>query len=226
MALLFALGIVLLAMSAENRFKRLCLATIVFCLALLPWTIRNYAVHHRLVAVTTMGGWVLWEGNNPVAAADPDLRGRAIHPPSADDGAPAGLSEVELDAHYFRAALHFMRTHASDMPGLMERKFVRVFNPFPQLESRALRWLATLTLLPVLVCAVAGIVVAITRREAWLAPLLVPVAAVTLTGVVYWADARIRAPADPFIMLLAVYGCAAMGSKVARFFRQAASTPS
>jgi hypothetical protein len=223
MALLFALGIVVLVLRGEARFKRLVLATAIFSLTLLPWTIRNYAVHHRLVAVTTMGGWVLWEGNNPVAAADPDLRGRAIHPPSADDGAPAGLPEAEQDAYYFRAALHFMRTHASDMPGLMGRKLARVFNLFPQLESRAHRWIARLTLLPVLVFAVAGVVVAIARREAWLHMLLVPVAAVTVTGVVYWADARIRAPADPCIMLLAAYGCAAMGSRLSRFFKKPAS---
>lgn len=222
MALLFVLGIIVLVLRGGATFRRLALATAVFSLTLLPWTIRNYAVHHRLVAVTTMGGWVLWEGNNPVAAADPELRGQAVRPPSAVDGAPAGLPEVEQDAYYFRAALHFMRTHASDMPGLMGRKLARVFNLFPQLESRALRWVAMLTLLPVLVFAVAGVVVAVVRREAWLAMLLVPVAAVTVTGVVYWADARIRAPADPCIMLLAAYGCAAMGSRISRGFRKPA----
>jgi len=223
MALLLALGVIALVWRGEARFRKLALATAVFGLTLLPWTIRNYAVHHRIVPVTTMGGWVLWEGNNPAAAVDPDLRGRAIHNSPEEDGAPAGLPETEQDAYYFRAALRFMRTHASDMPGLMGRKLARVFNLFPQLESRALRWIARLTLLPVLVCAVAGAVVAIARREAWLAMLLVPVAAVTVTGVVYWADARIRAPADPCIMLLAAYGCAAMGSRLSRFSRKPAS---
>lgn len=225
MALLFALGVLVLVWRGETWFRtpKLVLATAVFCLTLLPWTVRNYSVHHRLVPITTMGGWVLWEGNNPAAVADPDLRGRAIHPSPAEDGAPAGLPETEQDAYYFKAALHFMRTHASDMPGLMGRKLARVFNLFPQLESRALRWVARLTLLPVLVCAVAGVVVAIARRDAWLVMLLVPVAAVTVTGVVYWADARIRAPADPCIMLLAAYGCAAMGSRLRRFFTKTAA---
>ena len=42
-------------------------AILAWCLALAPWTLRNYAVHERLVPVSSGGGASLLTGNNPYA---------------------------------------------------------------------------------------------------------------------------------------------------------------
>jgi hypothetical protein len=186
--------------------QRALAAIATFVLVLLPWTLRNYAVHGRFVFITTMGGVVLWEGNNPVVASTPELRGRSLPGELTREDPASALAEAESDRRFFYKALRFMRERPADMPHLVAWKFVRMWNPFPDLEKTWQRWVATLTLLPVFGLFGAGLAMAWRNRERRVLPLLIPVLAVTLTGAVYWADARIRAPADPLILLVAAYG--------------------
>ena len=44
------------------------------------------------------------------------------------------------------------------------------------------------------------------RRKSAVIPLILPILAVIATAVIYWVDARIRAPADPMILVIASYG--------------------
>lgn len=48
-------------------FRKLCLLILVTLVVLVPWTIRNHKIHHRLVPVTTQFCKNLWIGNNPNA---------------------------------------------------------------------------------------------------------------------------------------------------------------
>ena len=65
---------------------------VIFLLVLLPWTVRNYVVHHRLVFITTMGGRVLWEGTPHVAASADRGNSTASDLPEARPGRrPAGV---------------------------------------------------------------------------------------------------------------------------------------
>ncbi|MGB3479465.1 MAG: glycosyltransferase family 39 protein [bacterium] len=49
------------------EFRKLCLLILVTLVVLVPWTIRNHKIHHRLVPVTTQFCKNLWIGNNPNA---------------------------------------------------------------------------------------------------------------------------------------------------------------
>jgi 4-amino-4-deoxy-L-arabinose transferase-like glycosyltransferase len=203
-ALLFALGLVWLIAHRPRRLRFAVCATFCFLLVLAPWTVRNYLVHHRLVFVTTMGGRVLWEGNNPYVAADPGLRGRSANAPDLPEAAQvAGLDEASADAAYFRMGLAWMRQHPRDSVELMGIKALRLWNLSPNLENPTHRLIASASMAAVLLCFVAGLLAAAWQRDARLVPLLLPLVMVTVTGVVYWADARIRAPADPEIILVA-----------------------
>ncbi len=178
-----------------------------FCIVLLPWTVRNYEVHHRLVPITTMGGRVFWEGNNPYVVHDPVLRGRSASSSLLPEAhLTEGLSEAESDALYLRLGLRFVRENPSEMPALLARKILRLWNLFPDLPSRAERCVAFLTLVPTLILFLVGVACSLRQREWWAVPVLIPVLAVTVTALVYWADARIRAPGDPLILLFASYG--------------------
>src|SRR5207245_6064336 len=113
----FGLGLAWVGLRSRRRIGLCALATLVFVLTLLPWTIRNYRIHGRLVPVTTMGGVVLWEGNNPYVTRDPSLRGRSKHAADMPEAKQAaGLSERDLDAFYGRLAISFMKDHAPEMP--------------------------------------------------------------------------------------------------------------
>lgn len=206
MGFLLPLGLLWLLGVPGRRWLRTAVALVVFCLVLLPWGVRNYRVHGRFVPLTTMGGLVLWEGNNAIVAADPGLRGRFLPGGRERDEAVSRLPETEQDRVYFERALHYMRTSPGDMPALVGSKLLRLWNPFPELDSALQRWLAPLAFLPVLGLFAAGLFLAIRCRDGRILPLLAPVLAVTLTAAIYWADGRIRSPADPVILLVASYG--------------------
>ena len=206
MGLLFPLGLILLAVAPGRRLRVLSLASLVFAATLLPWTARNYAVHHRFVPVTTMGGVVLWQSNNPTTAHDPALRGYVLPGDPSRDPAVPPMTEVDQDEYFFHKAVSFMAGSPSEMPGLVGAKIVRLWNPFPRMDSAAQRWAGTLSFVPVLVLFVTGMAIAFARRDRRVLPFLLPVVVVMMTTVVYWSDARMRAPADPMIVLLAAYG--------------------
>jgi 4-amino-4-deoxy-L-arabinose transferase-like glycosyltransferase len=49
------------------EFRKFCLLILVTLVTLVPWTIRNHRIHHRLIPVTTQFSKNLWIGNNPNA---------------------------------------------------------------------------------------------------------------------------------------------------------------
>lgn len=208
---LLALGVGWLMTGGSRRALRAALAIGVFGLTILPWTVRNYTLHHRLVPVTTMGGVVLWEGNNPYVLDDPRFRGHSAHAPALPEARLVeGLPEAELDAAYFSMAIRFMRDNLARMPGHFAWKLARLWNPFPELDSARERVAAGLTLAVLAALFAVGLGFAAARREPRVVPLLLPILAVTVTGVLYWADARIRAPADPEVVLVAAYGACSL----------------
>src|SRR5437867_7482084 len=106
MVLLFVGGLFWITIRGQRRLTKVFLATMVFVMTLVPWTLRNYSVHHRLVAVTTMGGVVLWESNNPYNSINKEMMGRSSHAPDLPEARRVrGLTEAEEDDAYFRLAL-------------------------------------------------------------------------------------------------------------------------
>ncbi len=210
MAILLPLGLVCLPiwLSGTKRSRAIqCLvACVVFLLTLAPWTLRNYIVLHRWVPVTTMGGTVLWESNNPYVLADPMVQGHALHAVNLPEAEGSrGLSEVDLDAYNFRLALNYLRTHPRDIPRHLGVKFLRVWNLFPQVEPRAFRWIATSIMVVFITLLPLGLWKAWTRCDEMVMPFLIPIVAVTWTALIYWGDARIRAPAQPMTLVVAAY---------------------
>jgi len=207
MGILFILGLGWVAYKFRPRWLGCALGVAVFAACVLPWTVRNYRVHGTFVPITTMGGVVLWEANNPYVLADPALIGRAAHAPDLPEARLAdGLSEVEEDSLDFHLALDFIRSHPGALPRLVAQKLRNLFNPFPHTPSVAPQRIAIIFVPIMLFLLLAGMVAIMHRKDSHAIPVLLPIAAVLATAIVYWADARIRAPADPEIVLVCVYG--------------------
>jgi 4-amino-4-deoxy-L-arabinose transferase-like glycosyltransferase len=91
---------------------------------ILPWTVRNYEHHGRLVLVATEGGITFWTGNHPLArgdgdiAANPDLKRahaalRAQYP---------SLTEEQFEPVLLREAFAWIRAHPLEWLALELRK--------------------------------------------------------------------------------------------------------
>jgi hypothetical protein len=211
MALVWLLGLPWAARRGGHPVRTLAICLLVFAAVLTPWTYRNHVIHKRLVFVTTMGGRVLLEGNNAIVANDPRIRGWSAN---ADRLAEAtlvrGLTEAEADRAYFRLAVRYVLDHPEVLPSLVVAKFLRVWNVLPHVEAGARRWVAVCHASLMIVFFIVGLTVGFRRREPFLLPLLLPAIGVTLTAMIYWGDARIRAPAEPTILLVAACGAAAL----------------
>jgi hypothetical protein len=91
---------------------------------MVPWTVRNYVVHDRLMLVASDGGVTFWTGNHPLAtgegdmAANPEIKLanqalRARYP---------ALTEEEMEPIYYREALAWIRSHPADALTLLAKK--------------------------------------------------------------------------------------------------------
>jgi len=226
MALAFVLGVLWLLGWGGRRVMPVLCGVAVFCLTLLPWTVRNYVVHQRIVPVTTMGGVVLWEANNPYVLDNPALRGRAAHAPDLPEARLTdGLSETEADTVYFRLAVDFLRQNLRNLPRLVSFKFLNLWNPLPQVETEIQRWGAVVTVPLMVVLLAVGLVSLGLDRRPLTVVLVMPIATICATAVIYWADARIRAPADPEIVLVCVWGAGRIATAMRRLWSRGFISP-
>lgn len=96
-------------------------------LVLLPWTVRNYAIHHRIIFVTTDAAELFWRGNNPQATGTAYLMDRR----PMFEGAPeefkrAIYEQDELGQYdlFLAAGLGFVRNQPRQFVGLWITKWV------------------------------------------------------------------------------------------------------
>ncbi len=118
-------------------------------LAIAPWMVRNYIIHHEFVPISTNGGFTFWNGNNPfttgsgfdvyVEKLEAYNRGQTgfkgttdqeiaiVEPYPLPRGLEAevhALSEVELDRQLYLAGLRFIRDNPRQWLGLVKAKMI------------------------------------------------------------------------------------------------------
>jgi hypothetical protein len=132
-------------------------------IVVLPWTVRNVHVYHRVVLVASDGGVTFWTGNNAFArgegdlAANPDL-GR-VHDQLRSSH--AALTEEEMEPIYYRESLTWMRQHPLAWIALEARKaFYTVVptGPSYRLHSRLYYGASLASYLALLPLAIAGFI--------------------------------------------------------------------
>lgn len=190
-------------------------------LALAPWAVRNAVELDAFVPISTQGGLGLAGTYNDQARTDADYRGGWRAPLSVpehqDLRAQRSLSEAELEGELRSRALAYAAEHpgyALEAAGL---NALRAFALYPVPErivrnerneraigesaATAVTWTTWL----LLVLALAGAVLLVRRRPrvpaqafVWAVPVLMVLVAVVLSG-----QLRHRAPAEPFLALLA-----------------------
>jgi 4-amino-4-deoxy-L-arabinose transferase-like glycosyltransferase len=187
-------------------------ATLVFVVGLIPWTVRNHEVFGKVIVLRSNFGLELWLGNNPQAT---DIGSPWMHP--SDNPAEAEkykqMGEIAYMAEKQREALRFMRTHPAWTLNLIFHRFVYTWltvsdtpidswldGPLYIKGLLVLSWsIALLSLL--------GVLFAYRSRLPEAAPFgLVLLTFPLVYYVTHSSTLRYRFPMDPIMVLLAAHG--------------------
>ena len=207
-----------------NRWFRIRSGIVIcgtFCMAVLPWSIRNFQVHGKLIPLNTNGGVNLLVGNNPVVWNDEELRGRFMYftNPRLKNFFPEAwmpaLREIELDQIAQQRALRFILDNPWRF--ILEsfykiRSLFRVTIIGGGMWINAVLWLTYGLLLPFFIAGL-GLNLREWRRYA---PLYLVIIATTLSAAIFFGSPRIRLPIEPIIILFGVVGFRALIIRLAR----------
>ena len=212
-----------LTLAARDRVRQIALLFLGLVLAVGPWTLRNAAVFHAFVPVTTGAGRALLDSNNPVVWNDPARRGGANFSFSLEPWASAvrGKTEIEADAYGRAQAYAFLRGHVREWPAMALAKLGRFWRitaegsgtgAWQRAGSPLEGWLKRLDplliwSLVVLPLAIWGLVRTLRGARRWFQALSVLVILYfTLGALVFWGALRMRLPIEPLVVLLAAVG--------------------
>lgn len=183
-------------------------ALVATLLPIVPWTVRNYVTHGRVILIAAEGGVTFWTGNHPEAtgegdlAANPHLKARqqellARHP---------GLAPESMEPVYYGEAFAFVRTQPLRWLALCARKLFFTFVPWGpsyRLHSALYFWGSVIPYAVVFVLSI----LAWTRlgSAGWPpGPLVVAAAATVATNLAFFPQERFRIPIlDPVYVVSA-----------------------
>ena len=230
--LLLPLALLVWMTAATTRQRLFSTASmlVVAGLVVLPWTIRNAVELHALVPVATQSGLVLAGTYNEVSrsdAGDP----AAWRPPTevpryARFFRDPGLNEAELDSKLRSGAVDYAKSNPTYLPVVAWNNFLRLAHlggaqyEQDQAGDRNVtsgeQDVGRFGFYVVAILALAGALTPLARRAPWylwLMPALLA-SAVFTEGLI-----RLRAPIDPFIVLLAACALATAYSACRSFSR-------
>ena len=229
---------------ARPRFSRPALAaplTLVLAtvLTVAPWVVRNTVVFDRWVGLSTATGFALVGTYNPESRAEASRPGEPFSPNTLDSYESffknrARDDEAEVTAQLNDDATDYMRDHPGYVLETMAWNVLRVFDirgDIPFRERFAAKQVQALgvervdspvlflgPLFAVLALALVGVAAQAGLLPSRRAPLFVwsiPVL-LLLPALVIYGLPRYRAPIDPYLVMLAAVGTAALGRRIAR----------
>jgi 4-amino-4-deoxy-L-arabinose transferase-like glycosyltransferase len=182
---------------------------VAFLAILLPWTVRNYLAHDRLVLVATNGGSTFYGGNNDLVLSELRYLGNWVTTVKLPgrDLIEATPDEVSHDQMEWQLGWQWCRQHLRSLPLLWLYKFCRLWLPDLDSANRSYVLAQVLGYSPFLVLFVLGLVRRL--RYGWSTPWLVidgALMATILTGLIFWGSPRFRDANAPLLMAFAALG--------------------
>ena len=179
-----------------------------------PWILRNYHIHKTILLTSTEGGIVCYIANNEKSLYQDsgywDPTGRYDEPVIK---AIKGLSEVETDRYFYRAAFNFIKNNPHVYFRLVADRFVRFWRisphtfsgPGENYKSYHVK-VAILTNLPIFILAGLGFIFSLRKwREYLLIYLLIIFLSIPVI-LFFKTVIRYREPLMPFLIIMAVFG--------------------
>jgi hypothetical protein len=208
LAILFA-ALLFLQGQSNGRVARSLLFLAITYIFLVPWTLRNYRLFHKLLPTTTASGLALWQGNNPNATgSDRNATGYLLS--SVPPAMKAELEtvpmvpekEILLDRIFRREALAYIVSHPWRDVILAGQKLGMFwsFDPNNKKAVQPVFWLPSVILS---VFFGMGLFIGAKPPLRELSPVLVSIAFAMLISVVFFALPRYKMAIDPFLCILA-----------------------
>jgi 4-amino-4-deoxy-L-arabinose transferase-like glycosyltransferase len=209
--LLLFLALMQRRISGRIGWNGLALAVLVFVVVLVPWTWRNYQVHHAVIPVSSLTGHLLVIGNSPYASGTwstrpgfeewyaKQLRAKGI----VDAGSLTELERGDLAA---RIGWEYLLTHPVATAKLaLVKAHIFWFYPITTSDSRSpLQAVAMVADVFLYLAALFGIV-RMRKPSGGLLPVAGAVVFFALVPVLLHAEARYRLPLVPFLCLFAAW---------------------
>ncbi|MFA4981140.1 MAG: glycosyltransferase family 39 protein [Candidatus Omnitrophota bacterium] len=123
----------------KGRLKQCLVVAACVFIAILPWTIRNYVVHKKIIFITTISAEQFWRGNNPLAS------GSALTPggDAIINAAPKefldklyGMDEIGQYGYFYGEAFKFIKSNPALFIKLTLKKFLYFWTFSPQTGMR------------------------------------------------------------------------------------------
>jgi 4-amino-4-deoxy-L-arabinose transferase-like glycosyltransferase len=198
----------------DVRLKRLrplsyVLFTTAFLGVILPWTVRNHAVHGKWILVATNGGTTFWGGNNDLVLNERKHYGYWVPSTQLPDRAKidGAANEVERDEIEWQLGKDWVREHWTSMPLLELYKFARLWW-LPDIGPGR-RWLRILGYVPFLLLLLVFALRCVWRKTCW-TPAWQVLHAGTLglfaTALIFCGEPRYRDAHLPVLMIYAALG--------------------
>jgi 4-amino-4-deoxy-L-arabinose transferase-like glycosyltransferase len=193
-------------------------AVLLFFLAVLPWSIRNYYTLHGWVFVKSNFGVALYVGNHPGSfAVDPQPM---IN--SAERARLISEGESQFNEEEQRLAVEFIRSHPGEFVG---KTWNRILDTWTAVDdSFEDRWIASLHLIgeDIFLCTVfsllsfAGLLLALRANGIEPLPLAICLILFPVPYYISLAEMRYRHPIDPLLTVLTAYAVSRAWENVTR----------
>jgi 4-amino-4-deoxy-L-arabinose transferase-like glycosyltransferase len=203
----------------KHMLLQAALITLVACMLIAPWTLRNYLVSRSFVVVSTVDGTVLMGSYNDGSLAN---KGLWINPASIYRQMHkriipncAATCEVAQEDLSKSLAIQWIKSHLKLIPRLMTYHLRNFFTPYTgesdmplnrftgQLSSKIVLGMSNTFPIAIYMLAALGLVV--TLKRYWRELLFVYLVVLTTLGeaLIYYGTSRFRTPIEPLLILLA-----------------------
>jgi 4-amino-4-deoxy-L-arabinose transferase-like glycosyltransferase len=194
-------GAALLLLKRRNCWKYFWAMTITTFIILSPWIIRNYIHFHKFVPGTTMGGLVLFAGNNPLNKSGGGIEGIDYVIPSESKH----LGELEQDIYLRTQALNYIKNYPGNFLKLSFVKFIRFWRLDPYAKDFSRYKLLSIFFDGLLLSFfIAGMICCIRKRRECLFVCLI-IIYFTVFHMITIGSIRYRIPIMPYVIVFGSY---------------------